>query len=264
MTHRFVTFQSYPGPQGPRKVKHGEVSLDGKNALSFLARGLALATKGDTSARAGLAGMSLYPPRTVVGIRATRRRDILEERWRHWQNIVDSRKVANAIRATKHSIDGLSAAFERDPPSTFAPYRKTRSALTHESPFEKVFRDATSADFTPARGRAGAAPRVLDAYGKIRHGGAERGCAAEGCVRRDGGARDRPVRSARVETLAPLRSHPPPRAPPGERARGARVRGRGVEGLEVFSVWQAGGARPGGCRRVETLETLGAGRGGDA
>ena len=110
--------------------------------------------------------MSLYPPRTVVGIRATRRRDILEERWRHWQNIVDSRKVANAIRATKLSIDGLSAAFERDPPSTFAPYRKTRSALTHESPFEKVFRDATSADSTPARrGRAGAAPRVLDAYG---------------------------------------------------------------------------------------------------
>ena len=137
--------------------------------------------------------------------------------------------------------------------------------VTHESPFEKVFRDATSADFTPARrGRAGAVPRVPGCVRKLRHGGAERGCAAEGCVRRDGGARDRPVRSARVETLAPLRSHPPPRAPPGERARGARVRGRGVEGLEVFSVWQAGGARPGGCRRVETLETLGAGRGGDA
>ena len=110
-------------------------------------------------------------------------------------------------------------------------------------------------------GRRAQGPRCVR---KLRHGGAERGCAAEGCVRRDGGARDRPVRSARVETLAPLRSHPPPRAPPGERARGARVRGRGVEGLEVFSVWQAGGARPGGCRRVETLETLGAGRGGDA
>ena len=111
--------------------------------------------------------MSLYPPRTVVGIRVTRRRDILEERWRHWQNIVDSRKVANAIRATKVSIEGLTSAFEVDPPSTFAPYRKTRSALSdHESPFEKVFRDATSADSTPAhRGRAGAAPRVFDAYG---------------------------------------------------------------------------------------------------
>ena len=81
--HRCVTFHV---PKGPRKGhsrllgKHGEVSLDGKgNALSFLARGFALATKGDTSAGAGLAGMSLYPPRTVVGIRATRRRDILEE-----------------------------------------------------------------------------------------------------------------------------------------------------------------------------------------
>ena len=120
--------------------------------------------------------MSLYPPRTVVGIRVTRRRDILEERWRHWQNIVDSRKVANAIRATKVSIEGLASAFEVDPPSTFAPYRKTRSALSdHESPFEKVFRDATSADSTPAhRGRGGRAQGIRRVR-KLRDGGAERG-----------------------------------------------------------------------------------------
>ena len=101
--------------------------------------------------------MSLYPPRTVVGIRATRRRDILEERWRHWQNIVDGKEGRQRRRATKLSIGGLSAAFEPGPALDVRALPQDEIRGHARIAVRKVFRDATSADSTPARkGRAGA------------------------------------------------------------------------------------------------------------
>ena len=155
--------------------------------------------------------------------------------------------------APRNTASWASAAFEQDPPSTFAPC-KTRSAL-RTSRRSKRFRDATSADYARA-GKASAAPRVLDAYREyvtvVPSEAARRKAAFAAMAARATGPS-----VAHAWKHWRRRSHPPPR-PPGERARGL-VRGRG-EGLGQRL--QAG-ARDRGCRRG-TLETLGAGRGGDA
>ena len=121
------SFASCQGPKGHSNCckQATEVSLDGKRA-QFSREGTRTRDE-ETQAQGGAGGMSLYPPRTVVGIRATRRRDIPRNDGGTGRTSWTAGRSPTPF-APRNSAS-LSAAFERDPPSTFAPYRKTRSAV---------------------------------------------------------------------------------------------------------------------------------------